>query len=283
MRATLFIAASAMLVAAVIAESPFNDCAGYPGRQASACEPQGSTPCTRGQRMSLRTGLVRKRLPGLTGGVTEEYASWGFCPVVDQLQAYNLSQGMTFAVGLQPSIFQNINVFWNTTGVQINETFVVMGNFGYAGTTPTNSSSDSYVKVFDLNSNTLCPVTNGVQPVAIVNFLILNITMTNGYFRQIMSFPQSIQVGFQPTCDANDQCTMGTGVCIGDKPGRKNCATCYASPADVARAEMHIWAAYYGTDQRGRVMTSGGDNPLNFEQFSQKPIVNDLKSSLSGA
>lgn len=82
---------------------------------------------------------------------------------------------------------------------------------------------------------------------------------------------QPAKVGFTPTCNAKDQCIMGDPTvytCIGNVTGRKNCGLCYSNATLLSsNTSLTVWVSYVGTDRKSTVLTSSGDNPLNYVNF----------------
>jgi hypothetical protein len=168
------------------------------------------------------------------------------------------------------------------------EAFVSVMGFGNATLrTIPGEGTTGRVMVYDARQYTEHPCLNdpslGTDPVAYVNFLILNISLSNGVFRYLSGHADPPGNGFVPTCDADDICTVDADMrCVGDIPGKKNCAKCYArNRADAVAAEsMQVWVSYYGTDGGGKRLRSGASNPLNFRKYSMGGVYNDLVNSV---
>ncbi|KPI85079.1 hypothetical protein ABL78_5845 [Leptomonas seymouri] len=82
---------------------------------------------------------------------------------------------------------------------------------------------------------------------------------------------QPARVGFVPTCNERDQCMLGDPdmyVCIGNVTGQKNCGMCFSdATALAANSSLTVWVRYVGTDLNNVVLTSGGDNPMDYSSF----------------
>ncbi|KAH9579992.1 hypothetical protein LSM04_005750 [Trypanosoma melophagium] len=186
--------------------------------------------------MDLRYGVQ------LSGG--GGMLAFGFCPVVDELQAFNLS-----GVGSLLSSIQGSE----------NASLMVYGQGTMTESTTNFSNAILYAEVSDKCKS---------DELAVVSFLLLHLSMTQGHYTYASntSFPES--AGFEPTCVKHDQCLYpgGGGVCIGSTNNR-NCARCYTRSA-LATAQTTIWASYYGTDSAGKVFRSGETNPAQFRKLS---------------
>lgn len=193
-----------------------------------------------------------------------------FCPVVDELQAFKLNQSARLvALNRDGVTFSNYPRTANLTviGMQYKTNPSIIPELW----------QDSTVTVYEANSSAC-----GGTGAAVATFLVLNITVNQGvYTYGSGAEAQPIGAGFTPTCVDDNCLTNPSAVCIGPK-GRKNCATCYSRPSDVGATDsLTIWASYYGTDSNGRVMTSGGSNPLAFTQFSATPIFKSVSDEIS--
>lgn len=84
---------------------------------------------------------------------------------------------------------------------------------------------------------------------------------------------QPARVGFVPTCNAKDECIMGDPTvytCIGNVTGQKNCGLCYSNATILSsNVTLTVWVSYIGTDRKSVVMTSGGDNPMNYVNYAR--------------
>lgn len=93
---------------------------------------------------------------------------------------------------------------------------------------------------------------------------------------------QPAKVGFVPTCNAKDQCIMGdpdTYVCIGNVTGKKNCGLCYSNATALAgNSSLTVWVSYVGTDRKSTVMTSSGDNPINYVNYARHHAFEAISS-----
>ena len=120
---------------------------------------------------------------------------------------------------------------------------------------------------------------------AVVETLVLNISLLNGLFRYQDGYPQPAGVGFSPTCDDLNRCMLDTTqVCIGDVDGRMNCARCLYdldlyNATEMVNQRLQVWLAYYGTDARGRQLRSGASSPMNFLSGVGTAVSNALYES----
>ncbi|KPA83383.1 hypothetical protein ABB37_03027 [Leptomonas pyrrhocoris] len=96
---------------------------------------------------------------------------------------------------------------------------------------------------------------------------------------------QPARVGFAPTCNAQDQCTLGDPdayVCIGNVTGKKNCGLCYSNAATLAgNSSVTVWVSYVGTDRKNVVMTSSGDNPIYYSNFVRSGAFQTISSKFN--
>jgi hypothetical protein len=205
-------------------------------------------------------------------GKTISYITFGVCAKVDQLQAFELSNASIWGAGRKngPTGATYISTMTNLTTIDV----FGMGPLPYRDYP---LASDDGGAIYYQNVSACGD--NGFSGPAVVNFLVLNITMTNGAYSYSPSdSPLPVQSGFVPTCK-DGTCLMDSdSVCVGE--GKQNCATCVNSDAALQNTKLHIWAAYYGTDKNGRRFTSGSNNPVNFQQFSSDPVFNKIKGSL---
>ncbi|KEG14896.1 hypothetical protein DQ04_00271300 [Trypanosoma grayi] len=167
----------------------------------------------------------------------------GFCPIVDELQAFNLT-GMG-------SVLSSVQMGGNAS-------LIVYGQGKASNPTTEYSNETLYAEVSDK-----CKV----GELAVVNFLLFRLSMTLGQYTYASntSYPES--AGFEPTCDKHDRCPyVSDSVCIGHS-GSRNCARCYSAES-LKSAQTIVWASYYGTDRGGKVFRSGESNPAQFQKFS---------------
>lgn len=231
--------------------------------------------CGRGNKMNLRFAIdvapENVYQPDYYGFKRTTQMTYAFCPRVDELQAFNL----TDAIGYMA--LDRTNSSNATISRTVYESYLSVVGFGEIGNiyTPGNTSFGR-VLIVDNRTNK-CPI----GQVGVVNFLVLNITMDKGrfkYYPNVSEHPQS--VGFLPSCDSTSVCMYDTeSHCIGPE-GLQNCARCYSDPQELQGMPLQIWASYYGTDFNGRLMRSGANNPLNFRAFSGSGVYSRLTSSV---
>ncbi|ORC90771.1 uncharacterized protein TM35_000071950 [Trypanosoma theileri] len=223
------IVTSVLFAGVSIAQS--NECT-----QGTACQPwNASKRCAIGQRMDLRYGVQ------LSGGGS--MLAFGFCPLVDELQAFNLSGVGTLLSSIQGSG---------------NASLIVYGQGAMSAPTTDFSNAILYAEVSDK-----CKT----DELAVVSFLLLRLPMTEGHYTYASntSYPES--AGFESTCSENGQCPYSEGsVCIGPS-NNTNCAKCYKRNT-LTTVQTTIWASYYGTDSGNKIFKSGESNPAHFRKFS---------------
>jgi hypothetical protein len=204
----------------------------------------------------------------LNANSTPAAVSYSFCPTVDQLQAFNLSESATWAAG--DIAIQNLTQLSNQSYLR----FVGVSND--ATLVPTDASWGSAL-IYDGNVDSkLCS-----SGKAVASFLVLNITLNNGIYRTTSTFSEPVQVGFQPTCTDDNVCLFDPDLtCIG-AAGKKNCATCVHQYSDLVRDQVQVFASYYGTDANGRTLQSGSENPLNFRQLSADAVFAKVRDSIT--
>ncbi|RNF25155.1 uncharacterized protein Tco025E_02303 [Trypanosoma conorhini] len=231
--ANAFSAAFLAVVACLIASAGAQGSACTSG---SACQPWGvERRCAVGKRMDLRYG-VRLSHPSAM-------IAFGFCPVVDELQAFNLTGTGSLLSSLRAGEFAWMSIYGQ----------------GSAG----NQTEDLSNAVLFAETSDACG--NGER--AVVNFIILRFSMTRGRYTYGSNTSYPTSSGFEPTCDSRGYCPYDSGsVCVG-LPGKKNCAKCLAGDA-LKKAQTTVWVSYYGTDADGAVFTSGESNPAEFQRFS---------------
>jgi hypothetical protein len=209
--------------------------------------------------------------PDYYGFATTTQATYGFCPRVDELQAFNLTYAARFMAMSLPTNVSNATM---SKYPVYNHIYAYgLGDIGSINV-PTNGSYGRAL-VIDNKTDT-CPFGS----FAIAKFLIMNVSLDNGKFRYFPDeSPQPQGTGFVPTCDG-DVCMFDQeAVCIGET-GRKNCATCYSDTQEIADLPIQIWVSYYGTDTRGRVLRSGANNPMNFRSFSGSGVYASVGNSV---
>ncbi|CCW61707.1 unnamed protein product [Phytomonas sp. EM1] len=104
------------------------------------------------------------------------------------------------------------------------------------------------------------------------------------FMAETSSVKRPLKTGFVSTCGNTkngEECLLDSEqICIGDK-GFRNCARCYKDPSEVASsAKVRVVVSYYGTDSKGRTLTSGTSNPLNFRAFGGNHILKDIQKAL---
>ncbi|CAM40441.1 conserved hypothetical protein [Leishmania braziliensis MHOM/BR/75/M2904] len=287
-------------------------------RAQSSC---GSTPlckpydrqgpaCTRKRRMDLRFFLDTSRENNFTvGGQTYHTATYGFCPVVDQLSSFTLT-GAPFLTSSYITTNETSGEVTDHLSLNMGPRYLSVYGFGASNST-TNPERDisTGTVLIAVNGSRTTGVTNSV---GIVTILSLEIGLQNGLFNYIDAAVASettakdsnnnsllctsnstelsdsincvknapvpaaepmrlpAKVGFVPTCNAQDVCVMGDPsvyTCIGNVLGKKNCGVYKSNPTEIRDVQMTVLVSYYGTDSRRNVLTSGGQNPLNFATF----------------
>lgn len=246
---------------------------------ATACQPYGATRCAIGDRMDIRfvVDIADANdfvLPQNHTHLNFNHITYAFCPVVDQLQAFTLEDSAVWAAGRR----RDDGTAWNFTYGPNRTWLRVFGMGEIPDVGIPFDQDDSSVYLYQQVPEEVCKSTH-----AVVSFLVLNITMTNGFYRHTSDFHQAIQVGFSPTCNGNT-CMFGNDqVCIGKSPGSLNCAKCAVSSEKLVSMDPHIFTSYYGTDKNGRRFMSGTDNPLNFEALSASNTFSKVQDSVNGA
>jgi hypothetical protein len=224
-----------------------------------------------------------------TGPGTRHYVSYAFCPGIDTLQAFNLTSAGLIAGTTTNSADGKLTLTAGDAWLRVYG----LGTSNFVTVPQKNESEGAVQIVGTCKARSLSFVRNNVNAddsaasdlVAIVPFLILNITMQNGRFRYYTDYPQPSGVGFVPSCETTqgiDVCVLDPGMsCLGP-PGRSNCAICYAE-SDVnsmANTNIQVWTSYYGTDRIGRQLRSGTNNPLNFRAFGGGTLYSSFTASL---
>ena len=208
-------------------------------------------------------------------GQNNTAAAYASCPVVDELQAINLTNSGRYIA----------TIVGNTSDV--NATIVFSSNqseswikvYGFGGNDdigePNITTSDGAAMVYQNETRNLC--TGETRPFA--DFLVLTVTMSKGKFVYSSSHNQPYGVGFSPTCDSGDTCLLdNTQVCIG-KTGSKNCAKCLTA-AEIATTNVLVWVSYEGTDRDSRPLQSGGSNPLNFRKYAGTSVFDSVSKGV---
>ena len=243
--------------------------------------------CFRGSPMGLRFFMdmanedrrlnISHQVCGInTGPNTSHYVTYAFCPLVDELQAFNLTDsGKLAATYVDP-----------LTGRQASRQDEAWLRVYGAGTVsdrefPQRGESPGAVMITG-------PCPSNSLKTAITPFLILNLTMEGGRFKYYADFPQPAGVGFTPTCshvrDDTWTCNLDSSMeCFGPANGFfKNCAFCYDNTEvdRIVATNIQIWTSYYGDDANGRNMQSGTNNPLNFRAYAGGNMYSSLSTSL---
>ena len=238
----------------------------------SACRPWGNgSSCAIDGRMDLRFFINIPSDSNYTdgSGVTQSQVTYAFCPKVDELQAFQLQKGAVYGAARYSYNGTDINP-QGFTQTSPNTTIQVFG-MGSPPFVQIPSLNDWSTAIFYQNTSAC-----GGGP-AIVNFLVLNITMKNGNYAN----NNFAQIGFIPTCDWDNKCLVGSSsLCIGtDK--KMNCAQCATTVSDLWTLKTSVWSSYYGTDKNGKTFKSGSNNPLNFRQFSSGSAFDEVSKDVS--
>lgn len=285
-----------IILAALLSVLSFNKCQAQntpspaDSQCTNGCEPwNAAMSCTIGSYMRLPfvLDISKENSQNIFNG-NKQQVGYGFCPQVDQLQAFTLPDAAGWAAGDFKSGNATSAINTADLGDGSSSTPAFLRIFGAVGfqDTKTNIPKDSYsssAMIFDPAQT--CTTALGEPGVYIASFLVINFTMSNGQYRMVSSFDQSVQVGFQPSCDATDTCQVSPDqYCLGNSTGNKNCATCVAQTvADLNNTQIQVFASYYGTDATGRKMQSGSSNPLNFLALSSSGVFNKLKDDITSA
>ncbi|CAD2218142.1 hypothetical protein, conserved [Angomonas deanei] len=319
------------------------DAAGKDCTTARKCSPWGNASCLRKNPMDLRFMLdVSPENNYKYGDATYTYATYGFCPNVDELQAFSLNGAGLLAAGRTVSGKYYL-------GDNVSRRFLRVYGFGNLDSplfpSDTNSSAAVLVAV---NGSTLC---GDLQSVAVVDTLILEVGLYRGHFNYFdVSTSKTVQInnpdfdiikcysttssvapssdssgssssssgeaapktnycdeylyttevttvtapaktGFVATCSYNDklgedECMFDsddTHVCVGDGDGKKNCAKCIysANAADLFNYPIQIWTSYFGSDRKKHTLLSGGSNPMYYQNFAKKDMLNNIATQLN--
>lgn len=248
-----------------------------------ACFPMASPSCTRGNNLNLRffmdaASAYQNSSVEADSAFNNRTITYAFCPRVDELQAFNLTDAPTFSV---------IDPADNASFVEdVEDVYLSAYGFGESESIAVPSNTSASRVMIAQNGSKFCTG----NAVLLVDFLVFQISMTDGYFKyngavaprenvsEVSVQPQG--VGFQPTCSYDGVCQLdATFHCIGDV-GQQNCAQCITDPYEAANKTVQIWVSYYGTDNNGRRLLSGGSNPLNFRKYAGASVYNTLSNSL---
>jgi hypothetical protein len=270
--ALLVVVVAASVVAALAAAGVVTTCS-----TSRACRPWNPTAaCAIGNRMRLPlvVDASDENVADMLGNGTQDQVVYGFCPQVDQLQAFLMPNSSVWAAGA-----------FRTQSLTAGNTSTYVRIFGAVGADDPDfvpsSKYDASALLFDPNQP--CRAANGRRGFLLANFLVINFTLTNGLYRLLPSFSQAVQVGFQPTCSGG-VCNIDTKMqCMGGPSGVQNCAVCVTSFDDLVANPVQIFASYYGTDSNGRRFASGASNPLNFVALSSQGVFNSVRNDVSGA
>eukprot|EP00996_Jenningsia_fusiforme_P002017 NODE_2864_length_1102_cov_26.865147_g2626_i0.p1 GENE.NODE_2864_length_1102_cov_26.865147_g2626_i0~~NODE_2864_length_1102_cov_26.865147_g2626_i0.p1 ORF type:complete len:243 (+),score=48.36 NODE_2864_length_1102_cov_26.865147_g2626_i0:170-898(+) len=111
-------------------------------------------------------------------------------------------------------------------------------------------------------------------------FLILNITLKDGVLLEAGEMTTPAATGLQDTCDSDDVCIFDAGLPCIKSGDRSFCARCVDEKDTKGdEREPSVFIGFYGTDRRGRPLTSGGRNPITFRQFSAGGLYEKIKST----
>lgn len=290
----------------------------------NACFPWTSgskDSCVKGGSLNLRFMLDIS--PEKAWGTSKvRYASYGFCPKVDQLSTITLNESVYYATGYETSEDDDDDddvEYHFSTGLYKN--YLSVYGFGNTNETlfPQKGISNGAVLVAVNGSLSSC---GGSDTVAVVSTLALNIGMHKGKFNYVGSSPtgdqkmmnpyydlaacldnevapdgqdycaesvtvnipsgtkQPAKVGFEPTCSNNECLFDSNAICIGDDSTNQNCGYCYQSAGDTILAQIQIWVTYYGTDNTGAALLSGGNSPLRYTRFATDTLAEKFNDKL---
>jgi hypothetical protein len=211
-----------------------------------------------------------RKVTGRPDKVTE--ITYAFCPYVDQLQAFNLSNAVGMASVYPDNTTGEYKFAANTSYEQVWISAIGMGNTTSRWFPPRDSRGQAMIVD---GVSAVCPTGS----VGVVTFLSLNLTLRDGMFPYQAGHDLPVGVGFNPTCDKKDACILDASLkCIGET-GFMNCGRCVSNPAELANETLQIWNTYYGTDVYGRRLTSGSSNPLAFRSFSGASVFSSILTS----
>jgi hypothetical protein len=248
------------------------------------CQPWAGSSCKKGTDYNLIFNIAPEVLSNGSRALGLNTIKFAYRPVVDQLQAFTLQDAPVNASSYMGTIASNTTTLpfvpYTTTPDSINRTYVYFQGAGEV-TDPNLFpliDGDSSALFMELGGDgRTCP---GNQ-IAIADFLVFNVTMTDGIFKWGSAGEPPIQVGFDPTCDG-DSCLLDANKkCMGLRAGRKNCARCINYDQLVGETKINVFLSYYGTDSSGRAFVSGAENPLKFEQFSFNPVFGTVFNDIN--
>lgn len=144
------------------------------------------------------------------------------------------------------------------------------GSFNYIASSPTGPQS----LLNPYYSMEACE--NGEVPPANVSYCNTSITVDLP-----VDTKQPAKVGFESTCQ-NGKCMFdSSAICIEDVNGLSNCGYCYGDPGETLHSTIQVWVSYYGTDNSGNSMISGGSSPLRYMNFASSSLADKFKDKLS--
>ena len=233
--------------------------------------------CGRGANINLRFQLQLTQANFISDPLYADPVSnvtYAFCPRVDELQAFNITRAGELAFTSAAN---------NGTVELVGEQTRYLSLIGAGDLRNVNypqEGSEGRVVVADqmgiggLHNMQQCKM----NEMAIVEFLVFNMSLENGKFKYYDGHIQPAGTGFVPTCSANDVCLFDSAmICVGDK-GQRNCARC--ADGETARAaNIQVWVSYYGTDASGKQLRSGANNPLNFQAYSGGGVARSMQNS----
>lgn len=233
--------------------------------------------CARGDNMNMRFSIdLAEENQYERYGQNNSAAAYAGCPVVDELQAINLTNSGRYAATIVNNESDTNNTFTNFSETQ-SESWVRV--YGFGGNDdigePNSTTSDGAAMIYQNETRNIC--SQGTRP--FVNFLVLSVTMSSGKFAYSSSYNQPFGVGFTPTCDSGGTCLLdSTLACIG-RPGRQNCARCLTAH-EMSQTNTQVWVSYEGTDRLGKPLLSGGNNPLNFRAYAGTSVFSSVSTSI---
>eukprot|EP01062_Namystynia_karyoxenos_P021166 TRINITY_DN18032_c0_g1_i1.p1 TRINITY_DN18032_c0_g1~~TRINITY_DN18032_c0_g1_i1.p1 ORF type:complete len:459 (+),score=109.84 TRINITY_DN18032_c0_g1_i1:101-1477(+) len=197
------------------------------------------------------------------------YKTHIYCPKVDNFQQFKLTDSAKILQSL-PNTGRQITVMAYGHG---NSSADLLPDAVRFPAYPMNSRAVIYEA-----SHEGCP---DYGP-AIASFLLYNVTLRTGSFGY--KNKQPIGTGFISTCDGpGKQCIFDSkSVCIGKNGTQQyNCAKCLKEEmkkdgVKIADLDVNIMVTYYGTDKDKKTLTSGSSNPLNFREFADADVYEDV-------
>jgi hypothetical protein len=237
-----------------------------------ACHPwlQSGPACARGWNMNLQFFLdlaPENHVVDFSPVYNLSEVTYAFCPRVDEIQAFNLTNAFKLAGTFYNDSVKIDNKTIQGKNLMLSEQLEV----GYLSVYGMGDVSDIYFPNPNTSYGSVGVIFNTTDcndgEFGIVNFLVVNITMKNGKY--IYGYDNmTIKTGFSPTCNAQNMCTVDPSMkCLGE-PGKANCGMCVSDPEIIANTILQVWVSYYGTDSSGRKFMSGASNPLNYRAFS---------------